>query len=95
MRVRIRFGKVSRVRRHRNSGRRFALVMSSLLTPCAFVAGVLGAWGIAADLKTAAAFAISAGPFSHWEIWLLAAAGLQFCSHMLKRYGRNEDQPVA
>jgi hypothetical protein len=34
-------------------------------------------------------FAIPSGFFSHWETWMAAAAGLEFCAVALNRYGKN------
>ena len=67
------------------------MAVAALLPPMALTAGVLGAWRIAADLKWANSFAISRGFFSHWQVWLGAAAALEVCSHALNRYGKRED----
>jgi len=69
------------------SHRRFALVAAALLTPGALMASVLAAWRIAADLNFTNRFAIATGLFSHWQVWLGAAAALQLCSRVLNRYG--------
>ena len=45
----------------------------------------------APDLKVANSFAIPSGLFSHWQVWLGAAAGLQLCSRVLNRYGKGGD----
>jgi hypothetical protein len=33
-------------------------------------------------------FAISTGLFSHWQVWLGAAAALQLCAQLLNRYAK-------
>ena len=60
---------------------------AALLTPGALMASVLAAWRIAADLNFTNRFAIATGLFSHWQVWLGAAAALQLCSRVLNRYG--------
>ena len=94
MRVRIRFARRSRAAR-RGRERRIALVVAALLTPAAALAAALGLWRIAADLNWANAFAIPSGVFSHWQVWLGAAAALQFCSRILNRYGKGADRPAS
>jgi hypothetical protein len=89
--VRIRFGKGPKVGKKRRGNRRFALAIAALLPPAAFLAGVLGAWRIAADLNWTNSFAIPSGIFSHWQVWLGAAIALQLCARFLNRYGRTDD----
>jgi hypothetical protein len=72
------------------ANRQAALVISSLMTPLAFLAWTLGGWRIAADLKWAGAFAISTGFFSHWQVWIAVAIAVQFAAFFLHRYGRGE-----
>ena len=88
MRVRIRFVRHSRTGTIRRRNQRIALVVAGLLTPAAAIAAALGLWRIAADLNWASSFAIPTGVFSHWQVWLGAAAALQFCSRILNRYGK-------
>jgi hypothetical protein len=85
--VRIRFAKR---RARRGPNRRVALAVAALLSPAALMAFVLGFWRIAAEFQWANRFAIASGVFSHWEVWLGAAALLQFCAYALNRYGRND-----
>ncbi|MGA2148023.1 MAG: hypothetical protein ABSH49_24005 [Bryobacteraceae bacterium] len=89
--VRIRFGRGVKVSRKRRKNQRVALAVAALLTPAAFLALVLGLWQIAADLSFASNFAISSGLFSHWHVWVGAAALLQFCAYRLNRYGKSGD----
>ena len=89
--VRIRFGKGTRVGIKRRKNKRIALAVAALLPPPAFLAGVLGAWRIAADLKWTNSFAIPSGIFSHWQVWIAGAIGLQLCARILNRYGKGGD----
>lgn len=68
--------------------RRFAAGLAGLLTPAAVLTAALAFWGIAADLNWASSFAISAGLFSHWQVWLAGAAALQVCAQLLNRYAK-------
>jgi len=86
--LRIRFGTGPKVGKKTRGNRRIALAAASLLTPAAAVTAVLALWRIAADLNWTGSFAISAGFFSHWQVWLAAAALLQFCARVLNRYAR-------
>jgi hypothetical protein len=88
MRVRIRFVRHSRTAARRRRNQRIALAVAALLTPGAAVAAALALWRIGADLDWANSFAIPSGIFSHWQVWLGAAAALQFCSRALNRFGK-------
>jgi len=93
--VRIRFGKGPKLGSRRNGNRKIATAAGILLTPAALIASVLAAWRVAADLNFANTFAIPSGPFSHWQVWLGAAVGLQLCSRMLNRYGKGGDRATS
>jgi hypothetical protein len=87
--VRIRFAKGPKLGSKRTErNKTTALAAAALLTPAALVASVLALWRIAADLNFTNRFAIASGLFSHWQVWLAAAAALQVCSRVLNRYGR-------
>ena len=86
--LRIRFGTGPKMGKRPPGNRRVALAVASLLTPAAAVTAVLALWRIAADLNWTGSFAISAGFFSHWQVWLAAAALLQFCARVLTRYAK-------
>jgi hypothetical protein len=86
--LRIRFGTGPKVGKKPRGNRRVALAAASLLTPAAAVTAVLALWRIAADLNWTGSFAISAGFFSHWQVWLGGAALLQFCARVLNRYAK-------
>jgi hypothetical protein len=87
--VRIRFGSRTKPGRKPPRQRRFALGVAGLLTPAAVLATVLGLWRIAADMNWTGSFAIPAGFFSHWQVWLGAAVALQLCAHLLNRYAKS------
>lgn len=89
--VRIRFARGPRVSRKRHKNQRLASAVAALLTPVASMALALGMWRIAADLNWTSSFYIQSGLFSHWQLWLGAAAFLQLCSHYLNRYGKPND----
>ena len=89
--IRIRFGSGTKVAKGRRKNRRAALALAALLTPVAAMALALGCWRIAADLSWTSSFAIPSGFFSHWQVWLGAAAGLQLCSRILNRDGKDGD----
>jgi len=95
MRVRIRFQPGPVPTFHRKRLRHLASLVASLLSPIAVVAGALALWRVAADLKLAATFGIPSGVFSHWQVWLAAAFLLQLCSHLLNRYGKNQDRAAS
>jgi hypothetical protein len=93
MRVRIRFARRTRTATRRNQ--RIALAVAALLTPAAAVAAALALWRIGADLNWANSFAIPSGIFSHWQVWLGAAAALQLCSRALNKYGKGRDRAAS
>ena len=87
--VRIRLGSRAKPVARRAQKRRLAMGVAALLTPAALMASVLAAWRIGADLNLTKSFAIPSGLFSHWQVWVAAAALLELCSYMLNRYGRS------
>jgi len=90
MLVRIRFRQGPKLKRKLRKNQHVALAFSALLTPAALMACALGFWRIAADLNLSRQFAISAGFFSHWQVWLASAALLELVAIALNRYGRAE-----
>lgn len=89
--VRIRFARGPRVSRTGRKNQRLAAVTAALLTPASVMALTMGLWRIASDLNWTSSFYVDSGPFSHWQLWLGAAALLQLCSHYLNRYGKSKD----
>jgi hypothetical protein len=93
VRIRLRLGAA---RAPRRADRQTALVLSSLMTPLALMAWVLGGWRLAADLKWTGSFAIADGVFSHWQVWIALGIGVQFAAFLLHRYAaRDEDNDAA
>jgi hypothetical protein len=88
--VRIRLGKGLRIRKNRRKYQHLALGVAALLTPATVMATVFALWRLSADLKATVEFPISAGLFSHWQIWLTSAAVLEFLAIVLNRYGKAE-----
>jgi hypothetical protein len=89
MKVRIRFGRGSKVARKGRKQHKFALGLAAMLTPAAVLAAVLALWRLAADMNWTGSFAIASGFFSHWQVWLGAAMLLQLCAHLLNRYAKS------
>jgi hypothetical protein len=58
-------------------------VLPALLSPAAVVALVLGLWRVSADLGWTEEFLISNGFFSHWQVWIVLAIGLQAAATFL------------
>jgi hypothetical protein len=89
--VRIRFRRGRRAGRSGRKNLRLAGLMAALLTPAAVMAMAMGMWRIAAGLNWTSSFYVEQGLFSHWQLWLGAAALLQLCSHILNRHGKSKD----
>ncbi len=88
MKVRVRFRLGPRLTRHVARHREAALLVGTLLSPAALMALALGCWRLGSDLNWTGEFAISRGLFSHWQVWIALACGLQTCASILNRYGR-------
>jgi hypothetical protein len=85
VRIRLRTGFLRPARRS-SRGRQSALAVASLMTPLALMAWTLGVWRIAADMKWAGEFAITAGLFSHWQVWFAVGVAVQFAAFLLSRF---------
>lgn len=90
--VRTRPGVGPKVKQGQAKNGDLAQAIAPLFTPAALMASTLGAWRLAADLEWVGEFAISRGLFSHWQVWIAAAAGLQLASRKLSRYGQEKTQ---
>jgi hypothetical protein len=75
--------KFPELRRHRGKRRELLLASASLLTPVCVMAYVLAFWRLAADLGMARE--APQGFFSHWQLWIAIAAGLQLTARNLLR----------
>ena len=93
MLVRIRLSKGRKVRREQRKNQHLALGLAALLTPVAIMAIVLACWRLSADFRATGTFPISAGLFSHWQVWLTSGAILEFLAVILNRYG-NAERPL-
>jgi len=68
-----------------------APVIGYLLTPVSLVGYVLAIWRLMADLKWVGSFFIEDGLFSHWQVWLALAIGIQMLASYLNRFGRPDN----
>jgi hypothetical protein len=73
------------VRKLMDQPRRYAPVVSYLMTPVALVAYVLAFWRLGADLNWVGEFFISQGLLSRWQVWLVLAIATQFAAKELNR----------
>lgn len=85
--VKIRFDLGRKRQARLRSNRQYALAFAALLSPAAFVAFVLGAWSLFADLGWAGAFGIEDSVFSRWQTWIIISLVLQGAALLLNRYG--------
>jgi hypothetical protein len=74
--------------------RRFAPVMSYLMTPVALVGYMLAFWRLGADLNLVGEFFISNGLLSRWQVWLAIAILTQFAAKELSRFGHSDDRTI-
>jgi hypothetical protein len=74
--------------RRERASNQLALAVSALLSPSALMCGALALWRIGADLKLTGDFAITQGLFSRWQVWGVAALGLQAGAWVLNRHFR-------
>jgi hypothetical protein len=59
--------------------------LTHILNPASVFALALGLWRLGADLGLTSPFALSDGPFSHWQVWMFAAGGLQAIGFALRK----------
>lgn len=85
--VRIRLSLGPTIAQKQRKNRHVALAMASLLMPITVLAYVLAFWRLTADFKATNQFPITDGIFSHWQVWMAAAAVLQLIVLFLNRYG--------
>jgi hypothetical protein len=74
--------------------RRYAPVVSYLLTPVALVAYMLAFWRMGADLNWMGEFFISEGLLSRWQVWLAVAIVTQLAAKELNRLTRRPDTVI-
>ncbi len=78
-----------RLKSSKNAAPGFPKVMqalAALLSPSAVIAFTIAGWAIAAEFRWTTGFFISTGLFSHWQVWLFAAAVLLLFARLLNRY---------
>lgn len=66
-------------------------VIGYLMAPVSLVGYVLAIWRLMADLKWLGSFFIEDGLFSHWQVWLALAIGVQMLASYLNRPGRPDN----
>lgn len=84
--VKIRFGNGPVVSRSPGKNKRMAMLAASLLTLVSISFAALGFWRLGKDLDWAGDFFVEDGFFSHWQVWLGAAALVQYGAWRLTRY---------
>ena len=75
--MRLRLGRGRLVRRGQRKNQAAALGSAALLQPLALVGWLMAFWRLGGDLQWTRPFAITRGVFSHWQVWIALAAGLQ------------------
>lgn len=96
--IRIRFGRGPVVTRRKGKNSRIATLGASMLTLVSISCASLGMWRVANDLEWAGDFVFHDGFLSHWQVWIGAAASVQYAAWRLTRYARTrqaEPLPVA
>jgi hypothetical protein len=94
MLIKIRFGRGTSITHRQGNNARMAAAAGTCGTLAAISCGTLGCWRLGQDLGWAGDFAFESGVFSHWQVWLSAAAALQYGSWRLSRYGRAAREPA-
>ncbi len=84
--VRIRTAAETRVLPGRRANRRLASLAASLLLPLALFCFFVCGWRWSYDLGWTASFLARAGVLSHWQVWFVTGAGLQFLAVRLAGY---------
>jgi hypothetical protein len=87
--VKIRFGRGPLIARRSGKNSRIARLASSLLTLCSTGCVSFGMWRLSSDLGWAGDFVFRDGILSHWQVWVGAAAAIQYSAWRLLRYARN------
>jgi hypothetical protein len=86
--VKIRFGRGPVVRRRQGKNSGIAKLSASLLTMVSVSLASLSVWRICTDLGLAGDFVFADGFLSHWQVWMGAAAAVQYLVWRLTRYAR-------
>jgi hypothetical protein len=88
MLIKIRFGRGTSITRRQGKNARIAAAASTCGTLAAISCGTLGCWRLGRDLGWAGDFVFESGVLSHWQVWLSAAALVQYGSWRISRHGR-------
>jgi hypothetical protein len=90
--VRVRFGRGPVIARRKGKNRRLATLASTLFTIASISCASMGAWRIGNDVNLVAGdFVFTQGFLSHWQVWVGAAAAVQYASWLLRRHVRLAD----
>jgi len=57
----------------------------TLLSPVAVIAALMACWRFGVDAGWTDSFAVTDGLFSHWQVWLALAIGIQWTAVRLER----------
>ena len=86
--VKVRFARGPMVSRRKGKNSRIATLASSLLTMVSLSCAALGLWRVGTDLDWAGGFVFPDGFLSHWQVWIGAAAAVQYAAWRLTRYAK-------
>ena len=84
--VKVRFGRGPVITRRKGKNSRIARLAASLLTLVSISCASLGLWRVGTDLDWAGGFVFPQGFLSHWQVWIGAAAAVQYAAWRLTRY---------
>jgi hypothetical protein len=75
------------------SQQELAPLLAALLPPFSVIALILAFWRLGSDIGWTGQFAISAGLFSHWQVWMALAVGLQTWAVHLSKTQKKQQNP--
>jgi len=84
--VKVRFGRGPVITRRKGKNSRIARLAASLLTLVSISCASLVLWRVGTDLDWAGGFVFPQGFLSHWQVWIGAAAAVQYAAWRLARY---------
>jgi hypothetical protein len=70
-----------------SAARQAGPLLVALLTPASVIGFVLGLWCIGGALGWTQVFPVSAGLFSHWQVWMALTAMVKGAATLLARIG--------
>ncbi len=89
--VRVRFGRGRLVTGRKGKNGKAARLLASFLTLVSLSFAIFGFWGLCEDMGFAGDFVFSDGILSHWQVWMAAAAAVQYGCWRLTRYSKQSD----